>query len=145
MAAKRRAPKKSTKAPAKPRKKAPAKKSPPKKSAGTSLARSPRDRRKLPTAYDRRNANAREKGYKSYWDERQSRTRAREAINDVKAPSAPTPTLSEVDQLGVLGRGDSQRDLFYKAKAEMEKYQTGFSDREIWSFIRIFYKPRSKR
>lgn len=101
-----------------------------------------------PTAYEKRNANARALGYESYWDERQSRLRAREALGGVghPTPNATDPeTLKDVDELATLGRGDSARELYYKTKRILEKYEPAPSDRQIWSLIRIFYKPRGRR
>ena len=56
-----------------------------------------------------------------------------------------TRLLADVDELGTLGRGDSARELYYKTKRILEKYEPAPSDRQIWSLIRIFYKPRGRR
>lgn len=92
--------------------------------------------------YARRDAHAREKGYESYWDERQSRVRARKALADL---GIIDPSIADVDQLGTLGRGESARELYYKTKRIMERYEPAPTDRQIWALIRIFYKPRSRR
>jgi hypothetical protein len=102
-------------------------------------------RQKESTAYDRRNSSARAKGYESYWDERQSRVRARKALEDLgfKGAGAKDPeTIAAVDQLGTLGRGESARELYYETRKILEKHAPSPSDRQIWSLIRIFYKPR---
>jgi hypothetical protein len=148
--AKKAAPKKASKstakkrAPAKPTKRAPAKKA---TKSSKKRSSTPRKRRE-PTAYQKRNAGARAKGYESYWDERTSRVRARRALADIghPAPNATDPaTLKDVDELATLGRGDSARELYYKTKRILERYQPAPTDSQIWSLIRIFYKPRGRR
>lgn len=93
--------------------------------------------------YEKRNANAIEHGYENYWDERQSRVRVRKALSEKYG--ILDPSIAEIDEFGTLGRGDSARELYYKTKRLMEKYQPAPTDREIWALIRIFYKPRSRR
>jgi len=99
-------------------------------------------------AYERRNTRAKELGYKSYWDHRQGRLRARKALTDLGHPTPmgnDAETLKDLDQIATLGRGGSARDLYYETKTLLEKYQGAPSDRQIWSLIRIFYKPRGRR
>jgi hypothetical protein len=152
----------SKKAPAKkrtPARKAPAKKSParkkgPAKKTGTSHKQTrgtpskSRSKKAPKTAYEKRNASAKEKGFGSYWDERQSRIRAREALDQIGHPDANATdkaTLRDVDELATLGRGESARELYYKTRKILEKYEPAPSDSQIWSLIRIFYKPRGRR
>ena len=100
------------------------------------------------TAYDRRNEAAQDKGYGSYWDERKSRERAREALREIGHPNpdATDPaTIRDIDELGTLGRGESARELYYKTKRILEKYEPAPSDSQIWALVRIFYKPRGRR
>jgi hypothetical protein len=141
-------------APAKPAKKTAATKraAPPKKGAARKPHTRPRKKRSPkrppPTAYEKRDKNAKAKGYESYWDERTSRVRARTALADIghPTPNATDPaTLREVDELATLGRGESARELYYKTKRILERYQPAPTDRQIWSLIRIFYKPKSRR
>jgi hypothetical protein len=146
------------------KKRAPAKKAAPKKSSSSrsssssskgssqsksSAKRSSPRKKSPPTAYEKRNAAARDKGFESYWDERQSRVRAREALEKIGHPDAASATdkitLQEIDELATLGRGESARELYYKTRRILEKYEPAPSDSQIWSLIRIFYKPRSRR
>ena len=92
--------------------------------------------------YKRRDKAARAKGYESYWDERQSRVRGRKALLEL---GVTDPSIADVDELGTLGRGDTARELYYKTKRILEKYEPAPTDRQIWSLIRIFYKPRGRR
>lgn len=117
-------------------------------SAARTLAlRSPRDRRKLATDYDKRNLAAQAKGYESYWDERQSRARARRALADLDHPTPQgqdKPTLHEVDELGTLGRGGTSKNLFRLTRAKIEEYQLTATDQEVWALIRVFYRPQHR-
>ena len=97
---------------------------------------------KARSPYEKRDAGAKARGYESYWDERQSRVRARKALFEL---GVMEPSVADVDELGTLGRGDSARELYYKTKRILKKYEPAPSDRQIWSLIRIFYKPRGRR
>ena len=74
--------------------------------------------------------------------------RAREALEEIGHPNAQATdslTLAEVDELATLGRGESARELYYKTRKILERYEPAPSDSQIWSLIQIFYKPRSRR
>jgi hypothetical protein len=150
-AAKKRAPARKA-APA--RKRVPVKKRAPAKKAATRSGRkapnkSGGSRKRAPkTAYEKRNAAAKKAGYESYWDERKSRERAREALEALghKNPNATdAETMADVDQLGTLGRGKRAIELYRETRELMSKYEPAPSDSQIWAMIRIFYKPRSRR
>jgi hypothetical protein len=113
-----------------------------KRGAATRKANAEANRRATLSAYDKRNEHARQLGYNSYWDERQSRLRAREALAKIgqRPGTRRAPTLVEVDHLGLLGRGKKQQDLFYDTKALIENQQGPTSDHDIWQIIRVFYK-----
>ena len=109
-----------------------AKKAAPKRSSGSSRSTSSRSRSKSKappkTAYDKRNASAKAKGFESYWDERQSRVRAREALAQIGHPNPDATdkaTLEDVDQLATLGRGESARELYYKTRSDPREVRAG--------------------
>lgn len=95
-------------------------------------------------SYERRNEYARELGYRNYYDQRTSRSRARGLLRDLGDPDADSrdkDALGYVDELAQFGRGLTRLQLedSFREWLGDNGFDDEISDSELWEMIRSYY------
>lgn len=95
-------------------------------------------------SYNKRNEYARELGYRNYYDQRTSRSRARGLLRQLGDPDAnevDKDSLGYIDELAQFGRGMNRLELedAFREWLGEQGFDNTISDSDLWEMIRSYY------